>query len=277
LTRCVEAGVPPLVIKGAEHVARHFDTHGLGFLGDVDILIPRRNLRTVSAILREEGFRQARFDTDRQTMVDLSPSEIADSQRGHYELAPFGRLVEIPLPHDEYEFARRWNARPLWTHAGRVLLLVTVDVHFGIASDLSADAMVSRAVPSALGVGATFSPSDHLWFTLARYYNEVSVFGKRYLHPLVYATCILARERIDWSLVLETAAEHDLRPALYYHLLFLNKLGREAVVPKYVLRELLPARGSRTKDWGWQIPMLHQGVAQLPFDPALLVNHELRD
>lgn len=68
----------------------------------------------------------------------------------------------------------------------RFLLVIEIDVHHGIASDVESESFFERAVPSVHGVASTMSPTDHVWVVTSRLYNEVSLYGMNSLRSFAY-------------------------------------------------------------------------------------------
>jgi hypothetical protein len=142
-----------------------------------------------------------------------------------------------------------------------------IDIHHNVAIDTNAGPLLQRAVNSSCLQGQTLSDSDHLWVNCSRYYNEVALFGKRTLRPLVY-TAPLLYGRIDWDIVLASAREHELSASLYYPLRILEAITR-TVIPREVLSALNP-RLSSGRDFGWQLGPLFEFVEPFPFDEPTL-------
>jgi hypothetical protein len=255
-------GVPTVIFKGAQFLERWYGGHSLGFLADVDLLVPRDAIGIAKQVLYQMDLRQAAIQPDTLDVVDLDVNVIAATEIDHYELAPFRRLQPIDLPGELLPFVREWQRHPLWLKNERPVLLQKVDVHHRVSEDVQSEALFARAVPSAFGVGLTLTPADQLWITLSRYYNEVVTFGKRYLRDFAYVLPMLAApDVVDWEIVLAANREYQLRPTLYYYLAFLQRLG--APVPDRVLEALLPNPGVE-RDWGWQLAGLFSTIDPFP-------------
>jgi hypothetical protein len=259
----LERGISPIVFKGGEFLAASFDPHAVGLNNDVDLLVHAHELGAAKQALYTMGYSQSLFDPELGKLVDRDVQEVGSFESRAYELAPFNRAEEeVELEADELEFARAWQSHPLWVVGDRAVVVTTFDVHHGVAYDVGGEEFFPRAVTSALGVGRAMSAADQLWFTTSRFYNEVAVNDKNTLRDFAYIASLLRDAEIDWDIVLGATDKYDLRPSLYYYLAFLNMLG--GVVPEGVLRELLPSKGSRHRDWGWQLSKLFSLIDPFP-------------
>lgn len=264
LESCAASGVQPLVVKGAEITERYLGSRPIGIQQDVDILVQRPDSKAVERALADAGYRQARYDLHLDRLVDFSRREISAAERGHYELAEFARLETVALDGDEFTFVRRRNRRPIWATRGVGRLALFVDVHHALAADIDPGPLVERSIPSAFGVGATLCPADHLWLILSRFYQEVATHGERRLHPLAYAAALLAKEPIDWPVVVDAAREHRCRHALHTYLSFFRQLAGKPLVPDSVLDALRPARRGRAHEDHSQLRLLFGGGEEEP-------------
>lgn len=257
-------GCKALVFKGVEHLAARYNKRSIGWLCDIDILVPRPDLETVKSVLYQHGYCQSYFDRLRGTLVSRDVQDIATIESQHYELAPFCRLVEIEVDDAEREFVATTSEHSVHAVGSRVVVQVDIDVHFQLASDYDSPILWSRAVPSSVGVGETLCDADHLWFTLSRLYTEVALHGKRSLRDFAYVAPLLSQSNIDWTIILDANREIDLTPGLWYYLSFLNYLTGK--VPDDVLAELHPLRHQRITDPGWQLGRLFDLVEDSFFD-----------
>ena len=258
-------GVPALVFKGAETVPKRYGSRALGFMADVDVLVPRADAARARELLFGLGYTQSAYDAAAGRLVRHDVAAVAEQERSHYELMPFSRLDPAAAAvHAELE---GWE--PLVERHGERHVVVTVDVHHAIATDVPSDELFERAEPSALGRGLTLSPADQLWVLGARYWTEVSQHRKTSLRDLAYLAPLVADPDLDWNVVVDAAARHELRSSLYYAVAFLGTLtGREASAD--VLEELSPLHGSRYRDCGWQVGKLFGFVEPPPpFEQAV--------
>jgi hypothetical protein len=257
-------GVDALVIKGAEYLARSYRTHALGFMADIDILVPRGAIGVAKQVLYGMGFRQATVDKAKLALVDFDVAVVARTELDHHELAFFSRLDPIALDADEHAFVRGIERQPVFAQPDGGLTWLCVDVHHGVSIDVPSEPLFARAVPSALGVGRALSPADQVWVTLSRYYVEVALDGKRKLRDFAYVLPLLASPfAIDWDVVLEVSRDYGLKATLHYYLAFLQRLG--AHVPKAVIDETCPDAGVQ-RDFGWQLTPLFGGTDPFPLE-----------
>ena len=250
----LERGISPIIFKGAEFLATSYHPHAICLNNDVDLLVEVHELGTVKKVLYNMDYSQSLFDPDLGKLIDRDVQEVGNFEASGYELVAFNRMEEVVLESDELEFARTWQSHPLWVVNDRGIVVTTFDVHYGVAYDVKGEEFFPRAVSSALGVGRAMSAADHLWFTTSRFYNEVAVNDKNSLRDFAYIASLLSTAQIDWDTVVGAASKYDLRPSLYYYFAFMNMMG--GGVPDDVLQELLPSKGSRHRDWGWQLSKL---------------------
>jgi len=255
-------GIDALVLKGAEVFPRCFGDHPIGFMSDVDVLVDRQKLGFAKKVLYAQGYRQATYDQESGTLVDVDIGKISEVEGRHYELVPFCKLVPTGL---SSECARLDlpAQHPLRVSDNMASVLVEVDVHHRVALDVESAPFFARGRTSALGVGRAISPEDHLWVLTARLYNEVALHGKSDLRDLAYAAAIVRCEAIDWDVVLHAATEQDLHPSLFYYLSFLHRVA-DLPVPIEILDRMSPLRGVRFRDWGWQLGRLLDFVEPCP-------------
>jgi hypothetical protein len=252
-------GIGAVVFKSSEFFADYFDQHSLGILVDVDLLVEIGQLPTLKRILLSSGFRQAHFDVSKRQLIDTDLVQVARHESEHYELYPFTCMREITLDEEERAFVQTRTGQPLWAIEGECFLMVEIDVHRRVVADVDSSELFDRAIPSALGSGMTLSPTDHLWLTMSRYYNEVALHGKCSLREFACLGILMRRAEIDWDLLLKVVREYEIHSSLYYFLSFSNHLFA-GLVPDEVLTEMLPLKGRRNRDWGWQIGKLFGGI-----------------
>lgn len=104
--------------------------------------------------------------------------------------------------------------------------------------------------------------------SLSRYYTEVSVHGKPTLRDLAHVAPLLLSNAIEWEVIIAAARSYEIRSALYYPLRLLVFLVDNPVPPD-ALEELSPIRGSRMRDFGWQIGKLFYFVEPPPWQAKL--------
>ncbi|WFU25165.1 nucleotidyltransferase family protein [Bradyrhizobium sp. CB1717] len=254
------AGIESLVFKGAALTDRWYG-RPLGCMADVDLLVHKDAVIATIKILYDLGYRPSEFHGDHGVLRLRSQAEILHHEAQHYELVPYNRLEPIELSGAEISAIQGVHRHAIRLIDGRPQVLMEVDLHHGVATDMDCDFFFDRAVTGPHG--RTFSDSDHLWFGLSRLYAEVALYGKQSLRDFGYLAPLLTRGSLDWSLIANMAAEHELRPALFYFLSFLDDLAGHVVDPS-VLDALSPRRGLRYRDWGWQLGKLFDTVEPPP-------------
>ncbi|MDQ3935654.1 MAG: nucleotidyltransferase family protein [Actinomycetota bacterium] len=262
MTALEEAGVTALAFKGCELIPRHFGGRPLGITADADLLVPRDQIEQARSVLYKLDYRHAWYSAERGALVDTDVAAVAELELSHYELAPFRKLVPL-VGLAEPEAPGPPDIHPLDFGPGGAVVAVEIDLHHNVATDADAEPFFERAVPSTHGVGATFSPADHVWFNLSRYYNEVALHDKRSLRPIAYTVPEVASGAVDWDVVERVAGELALGPTLYYYLALCDRLA-PGHVPESTLAAVRASTKSRMRDWGWQLGKLFDFEEEFP-------------
>jgi hypothetical protein len=255
----MEAGVTPIIFKGAEFLAEWYGGSGICFIYDIDILVHRQEIGLVKQVLFTHGYRQSVFDPKEGRLVDVDVQEIAKMEATQCELVGFVRLEEVACDSAEQEFLREWNHAPFFVVGDKAYVLLQFDVHHQVTVDVETEQFFRRAKPSATGRGLTMCAADQIWFTTCKYYTEVATRGKESLRDFAYLLPCLNQPAIDWDVIVGSVQHYGLRPALYYYLRIMDELSG-GVVPARVLEELQPTKGSRGLDWGWQLSKLCDAI-----------------
>jgi hypothetical protein len=248
------ASVRSLIFKGAEHLERWYDSRSLSFLGDVDLLVDRPDIVEVQRVLFGLGYRPGGY-VPGEGWADRDIADVGKIEAEHYQLPPFAKTVDFELDDELLAELPEDGQRPVFRAGERTLLLLELDVHHGVATDVEPEQFFERAVPSTFGVGSTFCAADHVWVTLSRLYVEVALHDKRVLRDFAYLVPLIAGSEVEWPVVVQVAESMELRPHLFYFLSFVDLLA-EGSVPADVLAALDPALGVRDHDWGWQLGKL---------------------
>lgn len=269
------AGVPTILFKGAEHLERFYRPHSLSFVGDFDVLVDRPRLVEVQRILYGLGYRPVAFEPGKG-FVDRDIAELAGIEAGHYQLPAFIRLDGFEPDGETASLAAAVadaEQGPIYRQGERLVVGVECDVHHRVAVDVESEPLARRAPPSVFDGVSTLSPADNVWFTISRLYVEAALHRKTTLRDFAYLLPLLAEGDVDWSVVVATVEELDLRPHVYYFLSFLDDL-LDGAVPPEVLSRLEPTLGDRGYDWGWQLGKLFSFVepSPLPIRRAAVVH-----
>jgi hypothetical protein len=261
-----DEGCRALVYKSSEYNPSLLQDRPINVSCDADVLVPGEDIQLSKKILLDAGFRQAHLLND-GSLREMSHQEIGANEADSYEICPFRKLATLDLDQEEARASRQLPIDFLLADAQQTKILIEIDVHERVAADIEPGLLFGGTRSSALGVGETFSWENHLWLTSAKFYSEVALHGKRSLRELVFLGMISNSIPIDWNRLCATAADLELRPALYYPLNFLREIIG-VPVPAEVMIELSPAKGSRDRDWGHLLGPLLGFVEPLPLGIA---------
>ncbi|WP_203072154.1 nucleotidyltransferase family protein [Falsiroseomonas ponticola] len=248
-----EAGISFAVFKGAALSRRVRDGAAVGMAADLDILLPRSLVEEAKCALYALGYRQMIFDRQARMLIRRDVQEIAALEAQHYELVAFNRQVDFALTDAERQAASDFCKMPLWVFADAAALVLEVDLHHGIASDVDCEALLARRVVRQ-GL-PTLCDADHLWFGLARYYNEVAIHGKRSLRDLAYLAPLVRFGEVDWGVFAQQTNDTMTHAPVSHLLGFLNALSGDSV-PSEVFAAIKPTDDNRFRDWGSLLPQL---------------------
>lgn len=206
---------PIILLKGAAYLCAHLPPAEGRVFSDIDILVPKKSLAAVEAMLGLSGWR-------------------------------FGELD----PYDE-QYYRRWmHQLPPMAHLSRQSVL---DIHHTIVPetsriDLSAEALSSQAVrvPGAEHL-AVLAPPDMVLHTATHLFNEGEFArGLRDLDDINQLLRHFALEPDFWGRLVERSAELNLGRPLFYALRYTTAmLGTP--VPVSALAALEAAAPSRSR------------------------------
>ena len=262
------SSIPVIIFKGADIVSRYFGTHAIGFLDDIDILVPKECLDEVAETLKSLGYCKSIIKRG-PLLVDWKDDELDQVESGHYELAPFWKMEEVQL--DSELIGALTRRTPLWMSSnGSWFVGLNIDLHHGVATNVPGTPFFERSRPSVFPDAAAMNASDLLWLTVSRYYTEVALNGKRSLRDFSYVLSLLSREEIDWDVVLRAQSMYSLGAALHYYLAFAERIF-PGVVPCDVLDSTNPRVDSSRFDWGWQLEQLFSVGAPFPLDQQVVL------
>jgi hypothetical protein len=256
----ISRGIPALVFKGVDFLARHFGPHRLLNIGDVDVIVPHQTLGDALLVLQDLGYDNRRFGYSVNKWSDDDPFIVADWEATHdHELWPLSYSEPINLSDEESELCREIKPRGIAFAERGPECHFKIDLHFNVGPDFRIENAIARAIPGAIDVGLAFSASDHLWLAAVRYYKGVACYDIDKIHHLAYLTRHLARSAIDWDLVVREVTEVNSHiayaaPAMFYTLGLLAHIDQR-LVPREIVDRLRPS-GARRDDWGWQVGKL---------------------
>ncbi len=267
LTALTAAGIEVIVFKGAEFINRYYDNNPLSFVNDVDLLIRKDQVSAAQRVFYESGFYHGIIDDETLDYKLLDISDIASVILGHYELPPLNKPIEMKLSRQQQKLLEGLENHPIWSAGGRHIVFPEFDVHYQVSTDIVSDELFTRSVPSSFKGVSTLNHADTIWFTMARFYNEVALHNKNSLRDFAYILPVLRTETINWEQFLKSVHEYELYAGVFYFLSFCNFLSHQSV-PAEVLNEL--SKGVRTgnRDWGWQLEKLFDEIPLCPFPSA---------
>ncbi len=191
-------GVPVILLKGAAYVLADLPPASGRLFSDIDILVPKASLAAVEQALHRQGWSGGRMD-----------------------------------PYDERYYRRWMHQIPPLTNRLRE---TTLDVHHTIVPetvrlDLRADALFAAARRVAGdGTVLTLAPADMILHSAIHLLNEGEYGrGLRDLDDVTELLGYFGRDAAFWPLLLDRAAELDLRRPLYYALRYAAALLGAAV------------------------------------------------
>mgnify|MGYP001806627602 CR=1 FL=1 len=244
------ASIVPMIYKGGELRHQLLGGRAVSNSTDIDVLVRASELERARQVLRAAGFVHAEYDPNTGSLLELTEDRVANHEARHRELYPLCRLVPFALDAREAQIVRGSEFTPLFVYGDQGLFLEVIDLHHALFRNMSVDALFDRAVPSVHASAITLSRTDHLWTSCLRFYLESSA---AHVDPkqrdLAYIAALLFRGGIDWPVLTELVATADLRPALFYTLRLMGRLGI-GEVPVWVLDALHPRRGSHFLDFG---------------------------
>jgi len=254
-----DARVPVLVLKGLFLTSHVYPPTAVYIGADIDLLVRPVCISKVKGVMMRCGYSQ------RLSLLDGVPRLLSDElidqmEAGHYELAPFTRVVEAPQLTPLAEFIKEHRPGfPFLFEDGRPYVAVVVDLHHNLSHGIDEMEAWRSPVPFHVSGRRAMAPSPEtlVWFLAARLYHEVMVHSVRKIKLAADLTALLGRVTVDWQTVLQVADRYHLEPGLHYVLSFLSVCCGVAV-PGEVLRALAMTahREPSCHDWGDFIPKL---------------------
>jgi hypothetical protein len=271
LDRLTQAGIPVVLIKGADLDLAVYKQAFPRVMGDIDILIRPPDAPPVMEVFRSQGFIQGKLDKSSLQMVPLGDAEKAEFEEGSIELAEFAKLVKVPdlLPFQDViaEHLSYWRMTPL---QDEFYLVVGYDIHIHLSLEIDLqDVWCNLRTIDAPEVGRCLGQSftDMAWYLAVRFYHELHINNAFVMRGFLDVLAILHHhhERLDWERIAEIARKYSLQPALFYTMWHANEL-LGPLVPPSLLEALCPATSGteRGHDWGDFVPKMLGSVQLTP-------------
>jgi hypothetical protein len=267
LEQCLkDAGIPIVLLKGAAYLAAGLPPARGRLCSDVDILVPRSQLRAVEAALRSHGYQDLELDTYDQRyyrtwMHELPPLKHRD------------RTAPVDVHHNILPLTGRLHPDP--------------------------EALFAAARPVAGSIFKVLGPEDMVLHSAAHFFQDGDLAGG--LRDLIDVHDLLrhfGRDGGFWQSLVPRARSMDLERPLYYALRYTKKIlgtsipasvmeaGDQArpVPPVIVLMDFCAGRALETPDPD-ELPSRFSGLATwclyvrshwLRMPPLLLARHLTR-
>jgi putative nucleotidyltransferase-like protein len=149
VTELEQRGVSYVLMKSAAASFTLYPEVDLRSGLDVDIGVPRAQIREAERIAHEQGFVAAAFDEENRHAHRVDERDKRFVEEQHYELACMNRrqVVHGLAPEIEAAIRRSIPTPRAWheTEEGELACYVTLDIHHGICLDISVDEMVDTA------------------------------------------------------------------------------------------------------------------------------------
>lgn len=237
----------------------------IGGMADIDLLVHNLDLRVIRRSLERLGYKQARFNRELGRLERWNRKAKAEYERPRSEIAEYVRLISIDLSPEEAAFVRSARmSRPIVDVGGKLMLLMSFDVHFALGSRFPSEKYFATCVPSHFGSGYRLSDVHTLWYTAVKYYEEV-IRGERRLRELAYLAPLVAHAEIDWNQLLQECRDPPTHSCLFYVLALFEHL-RPGTVPSDVLTALSRDGQSSLRDNGWQLGKLFDFIEPFPLE-----------
>lgn len=261
-----QAGIELLLYKSSEVVKRYYGGEPIALRGDLDVIVKPGSMARMKSLLEELGYRQAKFDTDSLRLVPVKQEQIAKFESNGYALVSYGRLAEFELDPVQSTLSPGY-LHPAVLHGNRATVAVAIDVAIGLDKHTDAGRLWEKSTESIHGTARAISVEDQLWYTATMLYLGAYMYKETYkLCQLADMAVILSQAQVRWDRLIAEARTLEILPSVYYPLAFLAKLCKDVRIPEDVLAELSPTKGSRARDYGWQIPKLFGEIDPLPYE-----------
>lgn len=224
VTELEQRDVPYSLMKGSSAALTLYPEPDLRSGLDVDVAVPKRQIRRAERIAREQGFVPAAFDMDNRHVYSVSESEKRAVEAEHYELVCLNRrqIVQGLDPEDDAAIRRSIPMPRAWheTEDGELACYVTLDVHHGICLDIPVDEMVESARKETFHGYTAWLPQPE-WMMLQLIFKIYWEGVQRYRSRGVYQFADLVRitGQIEGDVAakfFELLERYDLEAGAYY-------------------------------------------------------------
>lgn len=258
-----QIGVDPVIVKGLEIATRYDDCRAVVERGDVDLLVSPDELFKTKELLYRLGYSQGAYVPELRQWGYPDHFETIKYELSTYELVGFSKAFRLEGL-DESVRAEARTIPEFCVHDDTTLVFVKFDIHHNLFRNFDLRHFMGRVVPSALELGKSLSPADHLWFLIHRYYSEASVGHKKSLRALIAIASIVRDANVNWSVLLENAVEQNTAHSCFYWLTFFRNIGALSV-PEETLEQLRRHHLRSARNLGWQLERFFDAELEFPF------------
>jgi hypothetical protein len=215
--------IPYVLLKGSAIRFAAYASPLLRCGKDLDIGVPRRQIRRAEEIAIAEGFLPSQWNekTKRFTIPDRALRSAVEAQ--HYELGFLVRrqtIVDLD-PEDEAAIRRDLPSQFIWheTGDGRLACYVSVDLHHGLSLEMPVEPLVQKARQQAAGADSVpIPPLEWLLFHVIYklYWEGVHNYGKGGYQYADLARLLPLTDEATFGRLIELLETTSLQPAGYY-------------------------------------------------------------
>jgi hypothetical protein len=251
------AGIPVMVIKGADLALRCYRSELPRMMCDADLLVRPHDLSRVSEILAAAGYVQGVIDDGLLTIVPLRDDEkqsiLDHCMRSNYEIPAFRRFRTLPELSPNASLIERYLQRYFNVVGNEVHYVQEYDIHFNLARALEQedvwDSPATVQLPSGR-VSAALCPTVMLGCLSFKLYMETILQNsKSGLRQFVDVLALIHRlhSKIDWGKLSRLAKKYRSEPPFFYIFSHVNEfLG--PVVPERILSGFDPLRNELDRE-----------------------------
>lgn len=262
-------GIDPAIVKGAYFNIKYFSDQPVSYMHDFDIVIEREEVAACKQVLIKNGYAQAHFDREKCILVHVDAIDVSQYEyQTKHEIFPFSHIATFPLEQDEEDFLKLKYMPHVSAYNGFAYVQIGCDVHYALHDGIETGAILSRCYRDSLLDCRMMNPTDHLWFSVGKYYQEIVCRKTRSLKEMFYIATLIRREEIDWDRI-QLLSTLGGGAGLYYILSFLDGIGG-CHIPRRVIDDMsIRLKQERQDDYGWQLGYLFDFIEPFPLAPAL--------